>query len=113
MSQYFKRKEFTCRCGCGFDTVDFELVEILEKVREHFDKPVTINSGCRCDTYNTVVGGKPGSQHRNGRAADIVVKDIDPSLVYELVDNLGVGGLGKYKSFTHIDTRSGHARWGG
>lgn len=110
-SKYFKRDEFACKCGCGFDTIDFELVCLLDKIREHFDQPVTINSACRCEAHNRAVGGEAGSQHLRGRAADIVVKNIPPALVAELAELLEVGGLGDYESFTHIDTRHGRVRW--
>ena len=55
-SKYFKRSEFACKCGCGFDTVDYELVKVLEYIREHFDRPLQINSGCRCATHNRTLG---------------------------------------------------------
>jgi len=110
-SRYFKRSEFACKCGCGFDTIDYALVRLLEKIREHFDQPVTINSGCRCEARNRMVDGKPGSFHLKGRAADIMVKNIPPALVAELAETLGAGGIGEYETFTHIDTRQGSARW--
>lgn len=28
--KYFKRNEFECKCGCSFDTVDFELAEVMD-----------------------------------------------------------------------------------
>tara|TARA_R110000803_G_scaffold54585_1_gene111313 strand:- start:3356 stop:3703 length:348 start_codon:yes stop_codon:yes gene_type:complete len=110
-SKYFKREEFACKCGCGFDTVDFALVRGLDKIREHFDKPITINSGCRCKTYNASINGAKNSQHMLGRAADIVVKDIDTPLIAELANNLGFGGIHAYTNFTHVDTRNEKARW--
>ena len=114
ISNYFTRKEFECKCGCGFATVDVELLEVLEFVRVSFNKPVTINSACRCDSHNSSVGGADGSKHKLGIAADIVVKDIDPLDVYKFLDAAYPVsyGIGKYNSFTHIDVRSGYkARW--
>jgi uncharacterized protein YcbK (DUF882 family) len=114
-SSYFKRKEFACKCGCGFATVDVELLDVLENVREHFGSPVTINSACRCDAHNKAVGGADGSKHKLGIAADIVVKGFEPKEVADYVQNvLGDScGLGRYKTFTHVDVRSGGAaRWG-
>ena len=70
LSQYFKRSEFACKCGCGFDTVDSILLETLEAVRLHFKVPVTITSGCRCLAHNAAVGGAKASQHTLGRASD-------------------------------------------
>jgi len=111
-SKYFTRAEFKCPC-CNFDTVDYELINVLEYIREHFDKPVIVDSGCRCVPYNdSVDGSAPYSQHILGRAADIRIAGIDPDLVYELAEQMEVGGLGSYDTFTHIDTRSGPlARW--
>jgi uncharacterized protein YcbK (DUF882 family) len=110
-SEYFQRAEFACKCGCGFDTIDYETLKVLTYIREHFDRPVRINSGCRCPDHNLAVGGSTGSQHLLGRACDITVDGIDPQIVYELADQMEVGGLGEYSNFTHIDTRVGYARW--
>lgn len=114
LSDNFSRSEFACKCGCGFDTVDIDLVRVLENIRAHFDKPIVISSGARCVVWNTTCGGSSRSQHLLGRAADIMVDGIDPELVYELADQMGIGGAGKYATFTHCDTRTnGPARWDG
>ena len=114
ISENFSRSEFACKCGCGLDSVDVELLRILETLRSHFDRPITINSGHRCVDYNAFVGGSSNSQHLYGRAADIVVDGIDPALVYELADQMGIGGAGEYSTFTHVDSRTnGPARWEG
>lgn len=118
-SKHFKREEFACKgqkkgiCECNFDTVDAETLEVLEQIRFHFDKPVTIYSGCRCKEYNKHVGGSKQSQHMKGRAVDIGVKDVSPEKVHEYL----IGkypdkyGIGKYRTFVHIDTRNYKARW--
>jgi uncharacterized protein YcbK (DUF882 family) len=112
ISDNFKREEFACRCGCGFDTVDAMLLEYLEAIRLHFGKPVTITSGCRCPFHNNLVGGSDRSQHTLGRAADIIVKDVDPAKVQSYAESIGCAGVGSAKNFTHIDSRSKHgARW--
>ena len=113
ISKHFNRSEMSCNCGCGFDTVDVETLMVLEQVREHFNQPVTVTSGCRCEDYNYKVGGSKNSQHAKGRAADIQVKNTDPADVYDFVDLLYPDqyGFGKYDSFTHIDTRTIKARW--
>lgn len=111
MSRHFKRSEFACKCGCGFDTVDFELMAMLDNIREHFDRPVVITSGCRCESHNRAVKGSANSQHLHGRAADIQIRNVHPDLVYEMALQLNPGGLGSYKTFTHIDTRNGKSRW--
>ncbi len=111
LSKHFTRSEFACKCGCGQDTIDAELILILEKIRDRFDCPITISSGNRCPKYNRKVGGAKSSQHKLGRAADIQVKGVKPIAVYNYIDFWHSGGLGSYSSFTHVDSRSSRARW--
>jgi len=44
---------------------------VFDKVREHFNVPIFIASGFRCEKLNTLVGGSKTSQHRLGEALDI------------------------------------------
>ena len=112
ISPYFRRDEFACNCGCGFDTVDIRTLSVLESIRDHFG-PVYITSGCRCSDYNAQVGGVPDSQHVHARAADIQVEGASPDAVYGyVVNNLPGVSAGRYDTFTHVDTRTnGPARW--
>ena len=113
LNLYFSREEFACKCGCGFSTVDTELLQILTNIRVHFGKPVIISSGCRCETHNEKVGGLDISQHLLGRAADITVRDVDIRDVaaYVLATYPYDYGIGVYRTFLHIDSRSHKARW--
>lgn len=114
ISPHFDRSEFACKCGCGFDTVDTELLELLETVRQHFLRPVVVTSGCRCALHNAREGGSKNSQHLYGRAADFYVKDHTPAEVFEFLEELYAGryGLGLYPGWVHADSRSnGPARW--
>lgn len=113
LSPHFHRREFACRCGCGFDTVDAGTLAVLERVRTHFGQPVTITSGCRCAAHNRAVGGATHSQHRLGRAADIQVRGVTPATVADFIaEAVPTASLGRYATFTHVDTRStGPARW--
>lgn len=49
--------------------------EVLEPLREHFNCPITIGSGYRCQKLNTAVGGTTYSQHMSGEACDIQIPD--------------------------------------
>lgn len=63
--------------------------KILEPVREHFGKPVTINSSYRAPLVNKAVGGSKTSQHVNGQAVDFEIQGIDNKAVADWVaDNL-------------------------
>ena len=62
---------------------------VLEKIRAHFDKSVTINSGFRSKKLNTATGGSKSSQHMTGQAADIEISGIDNLiLTHWIADNL-------------------------
>lgn len=116
--EHFKRSEFKCKCGkCGGFPVepDEDLVQLLEKIRNHYGAAVTITSGVRCKTHNTNVGGASSSQHLKGTAADIKVKGVKPADVAAYAETLlpGTGGIGRYSTFTHVDVRSNKSRWNG
>ena len=51
--------------------------EVLEPLRRHAGRPVTITSGYRNRQLNKAVGGVSGSQHCTGEAADIRIPDIN------------------------------------
>lgn len=111
LTENFDRDEFACKCGCGFDDIDMRVVRLCQMVRDFFESPVTITSGCRCQSHNRDVGGSPRSQHLVGFAADIKARHVPPSVVHEYCESLDPGGLGYYPTFTHIDVRDDKARW--
>ena len=115
LSAHFSRHEFECSCGCGFDTVDTELLTIVEVIRDHFDASVTVSSGCRCLLQNEAANGSKNSKHKEGRAADIDVDNVPPSEVQDYFEQIwpDLYGLGRYNTFSHVDSRSGKARWSG
>lgn len=110
----FKRKEFECHCGCGKDTVDAELLEVLNRLRNHFGRPTIITSGYRCSSHNARVGGAKGSQHLTGRAADLSISGVSTIEIYNFLDNEYQNnyGIGLYSRWVHVDTRNDKARWG-
>jgi len=46
-------------------------IHILEPLRKHFQIPILISSGFRCDALNAAIGGAKNSQHTMGQAVDI------------------------------------------
>ena len=115
LSANFKVKEFACTDGSDPVFIDTELVNVLQKIRTHFGKPVTITSAYRTSTKNKAVGGSPYSQHLYGRASDVKISGISPAKVGAYAETLlkNTGGIGIYSTFTHIDVRSVKARWRG
>lgn len=115
INEYFSRKEFGCRCGCGFESVDAELLTVLTRIRKHFNSPITITSGNRCKIHNTNQGGASGSKHTKGIAADFKVDAATPQQVVNLLNEWYPDryGVGLYKTWTHLDVRSDKARWEG
>lgn len=113
LSANFKVEEFACKDGSDYLLIDTELVKLLQKIRDHFGKAVTINSAYRNAAYNKKVGGVSNSQHVLGYAADIVIKGIAPKAVAQYAEFLmpSRGGIGLYRTFTHIDTRASRSRW--
>ena len=63
LSLNFSRSEFSCRCGCGLDVIDPELIVTLQHSRTATGRTYPINSGCRCKSKNAAVGGKANSAH--------------------------------------------------
>lgn len=121
LTSNFSRSEFACKCGCGFDTMDWEVVTAVQEYLDHMKKfgrvIVMVNSGCRCEAYNKKIAGSKNSLHTKGRAMDIQVivagAKVDPRAVAKwFEDGYPHFGIGVYPSFTHIDSRSnGPARW--
>jgi len=120
LSKNFKVPEFMCKGGscCTSGKIDGDLVTILQKIRDHFGKPVHICSAYRCKTWNKKVGGVSGSYHLSGRAADIKVEDTAPAEVAKYAESIGVLGIGLYETsadghFVHVDTRAKKSYWYG
>ena len=120
LSANFRSVEFDCRgVGCCDETlVDMQLVEYLQKIRDHFGKPIIISSGYRCERHNRSVGGATASKHKAGMAADIMIAGVSPSEVAKYAESIGVKGIGLYETakdgyFVHIDTRVTKSFWYG
>lgn len=124
LTKNFNREEFDCKCGCEMPyevLVNIKnLASELQIIRDRSCESIRINSGYRCPSHNRSIGGVSNSQHILGKAADIVISNIKPDLVAEMVeDMLGdeelfpfyIGGIGRYETFTHLDIRPDKARW--
>lgn len=123
LSKNFNAYEFRCGlgrpCSCQKTLIDKELVEILQKIRDHWPgRALHITSGYRCPEYNRSVGGATGSYHSKGMAADITVDGVAPREVAKYAESIGVLGIGLYETsadgyFVHVDTRTAKSYWYG
>ena len=88
----FTRDEFACGCGCGFDEIDPLLVSTLQRLRDEVQRPVIVNSGCRCKSHNSAVKGAPNSQHMRGKAADIRIDGMTSQQIVDILRRLYLDG---------------------
>lgn len=106
ISSNFKVKEFRCKDGSDRILVDETFVKNkLQAIRDHFGKPVTINSAYRTESYNEKVKGAKSSYHLKGQAFDIVVKGHTPQEVAQVAQSLNINGIIQYNNFVHVDSR--------
>ena len=100
LSEHFNLKEFTKSETAIRKRIDntpssqhasnLKLVceKILEPVRNHFGKPIRINSGYRGPALNSAVGGSSKSQHCNGEAVDFEIDGLpNPELAKWVAEN--------------------------
>ena len=118
LSANFRVDEFACHDGTDTILIADDLVNILQALRNHFGRAITLNSGYRTLSWNAKVGGEINSFHTKGMAADFNISGWSPQSVRKVVEKgkiLGVDpekiGLGAYSAFTHIDCRGFKSRW--
>ena len=89
------------------DAVRELTLTVLQPLRDAWRKPLTINSGYRCPSLNTAVGGAPMSQHTKGEAADISTDN--PCRLAQLVRDLRLpfDQMIVYQNFVHISHKKG------
>ncbi len=120
LSANFAVKEFRCKDGSDPIFIDDELVTLLQKIRDHFGKSVTITSAYRTAAHNKAVKGATYSQHCYGKAADVRVQAWVLKLWLPMPRPYcrNRGGIGRYPvkagrpaGWVHIDTRAAKSRW--
>ena len=117
----FSKNEFNSKDGSKMPNEVFyniqKLANQLQVLRDYLGKPIKINSGYRSPEHNASIGGVSNSQHVLGKAADITVQGVSPSVIYETIEmlisngDMLQGGLGLYRNFVHYDIRGTRTRW--
>ena len=103
----FSRAEFECPCGCGRADMDDQFMFKIQNVRTRLGFPMPVNSGFRCEAYNTARGFT--QTHASGKAGDFGVRGERAWALLNGLDGqfsgIGVNQKGS-KRFIHLDTLS-------
>ena len=94
--------------------IETRLRNILIRIAKKWGQNLTITSAYRSPAYNRKVGGAKTSMHQQGKATDIVMtgySNSDRAKFIEIAINEGIGGVGVYNTFIHLDT-GGKRAWG-
>ena len=120
-SQHFRYSEFNCHAGGPVPEYMYphlaDLCErILEPMRRRFGA-CHVNSGHRWSWYNASIGGASASYHvyedrKREPAADLTFAEGSPADWAAYARQIGVGGVGQYSSFVHVDTGPRRDWWG-
>jgi uncharacterized protein YcbK (DUF882 family) len=121
LTSNFHIREFKCKDGSKVPEALEANVRLLatqlQVLRDYIGVPITINSAYRTEAYNASIGGSPRSQHKQGKAADLVTSKYTPKQLAAIIRKLikqgkmMQGGVGVYPSFVHYDCRGTEARW--
>ena len=116
--EFFDREEFRCKCGgkyCnGFPAEPHEAtVRFADAIRRRVGKPIPVNSGLRCPTWNQIQGGVYNSNHMCGGAVDLgCPSGVSPAEMWDAATAVmgQTGGIGIYGWGIHIDDGA-YSRW--
>jgi hypothetical protein len=91
------------------------VVKVADEARHRLGKPLRINSAYRSPAYNRAISGASRSVHVQGGALDL---SGSPATLHKILtqmraEGLFRGGIGRYKTFTHVDVRGRDADWQG
>lgn len=99
----FSARELACS-HCGEYFHDPASLDALQRLRDAWGKPITINSAHRCVFHNRSVGGVANSQHVK-IAFDCRCARHDQAAFARMAAEAGFTGIGVYpgKGFVHVD----------
>jgi hypothetical protein len=92
------------------------VTRVADEARHRLGKPLRINSAYRSPAYNRALpGSASNSIHMKGGALDL---SGSPATLHRILtemrrEGLFRGGIGRYKTFTHVDVRGKNADWQG
>lgn len=87
-SKNFKPEEFKCECGGRYCTgypnyMKSNQMKHLQRIRDHWGRPMEITCGLRCKRFNAEIGGSiQNSKHLNGQATDFYQRGVTDTLAH-------------------------------
>ena len=112
--KYFTRAELQCKGSGKFKLAD-GFGEFLDRVRDAWGKPLTVNSCCRCMAHNQAEGGAKNSYHlldHPSRAFGTCAVDFAipaherRAFVVMILTKFPDASIGVAKAFLHVDLRT-------
>ena len=85
----------------------------LQPIRDLIKKPMIITSGFRNQQVNFLAGGAFNSQHKEGKAADFIIKGMTPKEIIEIIKKSDIEYdqlLNEYDKWVHISFNRGKNR---
>jgi len=105
--KYFNRGEFECSHTHTCE-MDQNFIDKLNKLREEYGKPLTINSGYRSPEHPIEYVKKTPGAHASGKACDINIARGEALKLLKLAIKLEFTGFGINQKadnrFLHLDT---------
>jgi hypothetical protein len=91
------------------------VTKVADEARHRIGRPLRINSAYRSPAYNRAISGASKSIHVLGGALDL---SGSPATLHKILtqmrrEGLFRGGIGRYKTFVHVDVRGKNADWVG
>ena len=84
----------------------------LQPIRNLIKKPIIITSGFRNQQINFLAGGALNSQHKEGKAADFIIKGMTPNQIIEIIKNSDIeyDQMIDERTWVHISFNKGNNR---
>ena len=84
--------------------MNYGLLEMIDKARALYGKPIIVTSGFRTESHNEKVGGVESSSHLKGLAVDVAcVRSKDRFEMLTALLEVGFNRIGVASTFIHVD----------
>jgi len=103
--KYFNYDEFDSPDELGSGKhMDQDLLNMIDRARALYGKPIVVNSGFRTESHNKKVGGVSSSSHLKGLAIDVAcIRSKDRFEMLTALIEAGFNRIGVASTFIHVD----------